>query len=97
MKNKQDVINAISDVQHPAIAYSLYELGIVKDIDVSENTAVITFAFPFPNIPIEDKLVSSISQPIKAIGMDFQHIIVIMTEEEKGKFMKMETEGWKGM
>ena len=97
MKSKQEIINAISDVQHPAITNSLLNLGIVKDIEIEDNTAVVTFAFPFPNIPIADQLINSISQPIKAIGLEFMHIVVTMNEEEKAKFMQLETEGWKGM
>lgn len=96
MKTKQDVINAISSVQHPAIAYSLLELGIVKDIELNENTVLLTFAFPFPNIPIADHLINSIYSPIQSLGFEFDYSIVIMTEEEKEKFMKMEVEAWKG-
>ncbi len=96
MKNKQDVINAISNVQHPAIAYSLLELGIVKEVDLKENTASVIFAFPFPNIPIANQLIKSISAPIESLGIDFEHSIVIMSEDEKNKFMKMETAAWKG-
>ncbi len=96
MKTRQEVIHAISNVQHPAIAYSLLELGIVKDIDLNENLVTITFAFPFPNIPIAGQLVNSISMPIQSLGFDFKYKIVVMTEEEKIKFMEMETKGWKG-
>lgn len=96
MRTKEDVIKAISDVQHPAIAYSLLELGIVKDVELNENTITATFAFPFPNIPIADQLINSISVPIESLGFDFKYSIVIMTEEEKAKFMKMEMEAWKG-
>ena len=32
MKTKQNVINAISDVKHPAIDYSLLELGMIKNM-----------------------------------------------------------------
>ena len=97
MKSKQNIINAISDVQHPAIANSLLNLGIVQNIELEDNTAVVTFALPFPNIPIIDQLINSISQPIKALGLEFMHLTVMMTEEEKAKFMQLETEGWKGM
>jgi len=96
MKTKQDIITAISDVQHPAIAYSLLELGIVKDIELNENVVTAIFAFPFPNIPIGNQLIDSISSPIKSLGFDFKYSIVVMTEEEKSKFMKMETDAWKG-
>jgi len=96
MKTKQEIINAISDVQHPAIAYSLLELGIIRSVELNGNDAIVTFAFPFPNIPIANQLVNSISQPIEKLGVNFDFAIVIMTEEEKEKFMKMEAFAWKG-
>jgi len=96
MKTKQDIINAISEVQHPAIAYSLLDLGIVKDVEFNSNKATITFAFPFPNIPIAEQLVNSIYDPLDLLGVDFGYAIVVMTEEEKAKFMQMEVDGWKG-
>ena len=96
MKTQEDVINAISNVKHPAIDYSLLELGMVKDVKLDKNTVSLTFAFPFPNIPIADMLINSIAQPIKANDLDLDYKIVIMTEEEKAKFIRMENEAWKG-
>ncbi len=60
MKTKEEVLKVISGVKHPAIDYSLVDLGMIKD-----------------NIEVVDN-------------------IVIMTEEEKVKFLQMETEAWKG-
>ena len=96
MPTKQDVLKVISEVQHPAIAYSLLELGIVKDLEVKGNVASVTFAFPFPNIPIADQLINSISEPIVSLGLDFRYSIVVMTEEEKKKFLSMEMKAWRG-
>jgi metal-sulfur cluster biosynthetic enzyme len=96
MRTKQDVINAISEVQHPAIAYSLLELGIVKDVELDKNTARVIFAFPFPNIPIADHLINSIYTPVNALGLEFQYAVTVMTEEEKARFMHMEAEAWRG-
>ena len=96
MPTKQDVLKVVSEVQHPAIAYSLIELGIVKDLEVNENVASVTFAFPFLNIPIADQLINSISEPIVSLGLDFQYSIVVMTEEEKKKFLSMEMKAWRG-
>jgi len=96
MKTKQEVIDAISDIQHPLIAYSLLDLGIVKEVELEGNVVTVVFAFPFPEIPIADKLVNSISEPIKSLGVEFQYSIVDMTVEEKSKFMDMETKAWKG-
>ncbi|MEA3444170.1 MAG: iron-sulfur cluster assembly protein [Bacteroidota bacterium] len=97
MKTKDDIINAISNVQHPAIAFSLLDLGIVKDIELNKNMVTATFAFPFPNIPIADRLINSISIPVKSLGFDFDYSVDIMTEKEKTKFIQMENQAWKGL
>ncbi len=97
MKTKDDIIKAITEVKHPAIANSLLNLGIVKDVELKDNIANVIFAFPFPEIPIADQLVYSIYEPIKALGVDFNYDIIDMTEEEKATFMKLEAEGWQGM
>ena len=96
MKTKEEVLELISNVMHPAINYSLKDLGIVRDLNTNENSVEVIFAFPFPGIPIADALVNSISQPITADGIEFNYKIDLMTMEEKDKFMKMEVAGWKG-
>ena len=96
MKTKEDVVKTLSEVKHPAIDYSLIELGMLGDIELKDNTVKVMFVFPFPNIPITDALINSISQPIQSNGLDFEYDIRLMTEEEKAKFMQMETEAWKG-
>ena len=96
MKTKEEIIEVISGAEHPAINYSLYELGIVKDIEVGDNVVKLKFAFPFPNIPIADTLINSVAMPLQNISYSLDYEIVLMTDEEKSKFMRMETEAWKG-
>jgi ATP-binding protein involved in chromosome partitioning len=94
---KEDVLKVISEVKHPAIDFSLVELGIIQDhIEVLDSTVKLVFAFPFPNIPIADALINSIAMPLKSIGYNLTYQIVVMTEEEKMKFMRMEAEAWRG-
>lgn len=92
----KDVVDTISKIDHPVINYSLINLGIVTDIELIENKVVVVFAFPFPNIPIANALINSISQPIQALDLDFEYSIRVMTKEEKSKFMQMEAKAWKG-
>ncbi len=92
-----DLAEAVSGVMHPAINFSLIELGIVKEITADEKTVYVTFAFPFPNIPIEGALVNSIAEPVKQAGFGFDHTIIIMSEQEKAKFMEMEQQAWRGL
>ena len=97
MQTLENVITELLKVQHPAINYSLIKLGIVKDIELNDDTVILTFAFPFPGIPIADRLISSISEPIEAMGLKLEYIVKIMNEEEKATFLQLEGEAWKGL
>ena len=97
MQTIVNVITEISKVKHPAIDYSLVKLGIVKDVDLNDDTVILTFVFPFPNIPIADQLISSIEKPINDMGLKMEYIVRVMTEEEKARFLQLEAEAWKGM
>jgi len=93
---EQDVLNEISKVEHPAISYSLVRLGIVRDVGLINNKVTLVFAFPFPNIPIADALINSVSQPVQALGLDFEYTVRTMSEEERNRFLQLEAEAWKG-
>jgi len=58
---KEIVLNTLSQVDHPAISYSLIKLGIVTDVELIDDKVKVVFAFPFPNIPIAEALISSVS------------------------------------
>jgi len=96
MKTKEEILKVISEVKHPAIDYSLVDLGMIKDIEIDDTTVSLTFVFPFPKIPIAESLINSIATPLKNIGYTLVPSIILMTDEEKAKFIKMETDGWKG-
>ena len=96
MKTKEEILKVISEVKHPAIDYSLLELGMIKDVEIDGTTVNLTFVFPFPKIPIAETLFKSIETPLKNIGYDLMPSVILMTEEEKAKFLRMETEAWKG-
>jgi len=97
MQTLENVTHELLKVQHPAINYSLIKLGIVKDIELNDDTVILTFVFPFPGIPIADRLISSISEPIEAMGLKLEYIVRIMNEEEKATFLRLEGEAWKGL
>jgi len=97
MKTLSDVAKVITKVMHPAINYSLTDLGIVTDVELENDIVSLVFAFPFPDIPIADQLIASIVKPINDLGLEVNYSIRIMTDEEKTVFMQMEQMGWKGM
>jgi len=93
---KDEVINVLDKIEHPAISYSLIKLGIVTNVELIENKVTVVFAFPFPNIPIAGALINSIAQPVNEMGLEFEYSIRTMTDEEKNKFLQLEAEAWKG-
>ena len=86
----------LKQVQHPAINFSLAELGILKDIEISGDMLTITLALPFPEIPIIDTLVNSLVEPLSSYDMEIGVETVLMTEQEKQRFFDLEHQGWKG-
>jgi metal-sulfur cluster biosynthetic enzyme len=94
---KEQIENTIASVKHPAIDLSLTTLGIVKDVKVTDEKAEVTFAFPFPNIPIASQLINSVKLPVVNLGVVFDYQIVIMTEDERQRFLELENSAWTGM
>jgi metal-sulfur cluster biosynthetic enzyme len=93
---QKEVIQALSRVEHPAIGYSLFYLGIVTDIELFENKVIATFVFPFPNIPIADALIDSIEHPLREWGLELEYIVRTMNNDERNRFLHLEAEAWKG-
>ena len=96
MVTKSEVENKISEVGHPAIDYSLVKLGIVSNVLLLGKKVIVDFAFPFPNIPIADKLIDSVKKPIEELGLSYEYNIRTMSEDEKSRFLQLEKEAWKG-
>ncbi|MBN1984690.1 MAG: DUF59 domain-containing protein [Prolixibacteraceae bacterium] len=94
---QDDVLKILSQVKHPAINLSLIELGIATDIEMVDNEVLVTFAFPFPNIPIADKLINSIKQPLAENGLTMEYIVRLMKEEERKRFLELENSAWTGL
>lgn len=94
--SEDDVREILADVKHPAIDRTLLELGIIKPITVEDDNVNILLAFPFPNIPIQGQLISSIRGSLDEQDLTVGIETTVMDEEEVHTFLIMEREGWKG-
>ena len=92
-----DVEQALSDLMHPEINYSLINLGMIKDVVCEEDKAGLTLKLPFLGIPIKEDLIQSIKGALadldKAVQVEINE--EEMNQEERDKFMRMAKEGWK--
>ena len=90
------IIHTIESVQHPAIATSLVNLGILQDIDFEDNKVKATFVWPFAEIPIKEQIINSIKYPLKNLGLELEYKERLMNEEERNRFLELEKKYWKG-
>ena len=95
--SEDEVRKALEQVKHPAIDLTLIELGIVKEISVTENNVSITIALPFAGIPIESQLINSVREPVEQLGAEVEVKTSLMNPEEVQKFLSMEQKAWKGL
>jgi len=94
--SETDIRQAIEQVKHPAIDYTLMDLGIIKSFNIEGKKVAITFAFPFPGVPIKDLLIDSVRLPLENLGAEVEIETTVMNPEELEKFRVMEQDGWKG-
>ena len=90
------VIQTLESVQHPAIATSLINLGILQDIDFEDNKVKATFVWPFANIPIKEQIINSVKAPLSQLGLELEYDERIMDEKEREKFLELEKKYWRG-
>ena len=96
----QTVLAAIERVEHPAIATTLLDLGIIRDTQVSpDGNVTLTLALPFPNIPdhIRDYIVNSLAAAAESVGGELIGVkLIVMNEGELQNFLTKEQQHWRG-
>jgi len=97
MNIEKQAIEIITRIKHPAIDNTLVNLGIVKSYEVANNIANINMIFPSLTIPILDRLVNSIKEPLQNIGITVNIKLGTMTQEELQRFFHLERQAWKGL
>jgi metal-sulfur cluster biosynthetic enzyme len=92
---------AIQQVEHPAIASSLVDLGMIRDVvyNNEDNTVSLTLVLPVLTIPqnVRDYMVNSLHQALKSVDVELTGVnLVQMTEEERQVFLELEQQNWRG-
>ncbi|MCA9934533.1 MAG: metal-sulfur cluster biosynthetic enzyme [Ardenticatenaceae bacterium] len=97
---KQNIIDALESVEHPAIATTLRHLGILRDHVVTDDLTVkLTLMLPFPNIPdnIRDYMVNSLAAAAQSAGGQLVEVKQgLMNDEERQSFLTIEQQNWRG-
>ena len=96
---REDIIELLKHVEHPEIAISLVDLGMIMDVGLSENIARVAIALPMMNIPdnVRDAIVNSISRPLGKIGFKVDPVFFEMSLEDRKTFFNTARANWKGV
>jgi metal-sulfur cluster biosynthetic enzyme len=97
---KEDILQAIHKVGHPEISATLFELGMIRDVDVSPDSrqVSVTLVLPMLGIPEEIRryLASSLTQAAQAMGAKLSYKVAEMSSEERRSFMEKAQRLWRG-
>lgn len=98
---QNELVDVIHGIEHPEIANTLKELGMIGDITINkeENSISVTLVLPMMTIPISIKemLINSIANGIreKAKGSKLKISLAKMNEEQRINFMNLSKQNWK--
>jgi metal-sulfur cluster biosynthetic enzyme len=90
---------AIDDVTHPEIDATLIDLGMIDAIEIEDGEAIIEVAIPMAGIPdaIKQMLAQRVAEPIESLDIEATIRFVLMDEETRERFFKMEEDNWSGL
>ena len=96
--SNDEIMDIISKIEHPEIAVTLTELGMILDAAVSGNTVNVAMALPMMGIPdvVRNALVQSIQEPLAKLGLEMSVQFFEMTPEVRDKFFTLSRANWKG-
>ncbi len=92
------IAEIINRIEHPEIAATFHELGMLGNISNQEGRISVEIRVPFPNIPIKDYLAGMVEAAIKK---EFPDVTVsftfsVMSDEVRARFLGMARQRWKG-
>jgi len=95
--NEEAIIQAIQRVEHPEISRSLVDLGMVQDIQASEDVVSLKLVLPFLGIltAVRDYMVHSLQQAVAGFDAELEIQVTEMTPAERQRFLTLEQQNWK--
>lgn len=95
--SQPQIDQALSEVMHPEINYSLVELGMIENVSCKEDEVSLTLKLPFLRVPVKDLLIESVRKRLSDLddSVGVQVGVEQMSQEERDRFTRMAREGWK--
>ncbi len=94
---KARIEEIIKEIEHPEIDRTLFQLGMIGDINVEGKNVFVELKVPFYTVPIKGYLIQNIEISVKKEFPEANVNVetVEMTPEERMRFMEMAKTYWK--
>lgn len=94
--SQPQVNQALSEVMHPEINYSLVDLRMIENVSCKQDEVGLTLKLPFLHVAAKDLLIESVRKKLSDLddSVRVQVNIEQMSQEERDRFAKMAREGW---
>lgn len=61
------IIAALRNVYDPEIPVNIYDLGLIYDVKIEGDKALVTMTLTAPNCPMADEVLADVQQKVKAV------------------------------
>lgn len=94
---REEVFKRLNNIEHPEIAATLIDLGMILDVTVNKENISIALALPTLDIPelVKSALVQSIRNALPEVGLKTSFEFFEMTPEAREKFFALSRANWK--
>lgn len=65
---KNDVINALKKIYDPEIPVNIWDMGLIYDIDISDDGVVIKMTFTSPTCPMMEELLAQVKDAVQQVA-----------------------------
>lgn len=72
---RENIINEIKKVYDPEIPVNIWDLGLIYNIDISEQDIVIEMTFTSPTCPMMEDILSQVKTNVETVA-DGKNVIV---------------------
>ena len=79
MINREDVLKALSNVMDPDLGKDLVTLGMIQDVNITENKIAFSVVLTTPACPLKEMLKKDCLNAIEGMGLDDVEVEINMT------------------
>ena len=65
--SKQDIIDVLKTIFDPEIPVNIWDMGLIYDIDMSNESVIITMTFTSPTCPMMEELLAQVKQSVEKV------------------------------